>query len=94
MALVLEPAKQVERSDRQLRQAQALYEGYRAKMDRYDRDLAHGLLEYSGDLRYGFEDKYFLTRIRQAKLYCSRVGETLRMMQMAVEKAIDARANP
>ncbi|KAH9026460.1 hypothetical protein EDB84DRAFT_1579789 [Lactarius hengduanensis] len=47
----------------------------------------------SGDLRYGFEDKYLLTRVRQARLYCNRVGETLRMIQMAVEKAIDMRAH-
>ncbi|KAH8984238.1 peptidase S8/S53 domain-containing protein [Lactarius akahatsu] len=90
---VLEPAKQVERSDRQLQQAQALYEGYQAKMDRYDRALVQSLLVYSGDLRYGFEDKYLLTRVRQARLYCNRVGETLRMIQMAVEKAIDMRAH-
>ncbi|KAH9174577.1 hypothetical protein EDB89DRAFT_2067526 [Lactarius sanguifluus] len=90
---VLEPAKQVERSDRQLQQAQALYEGYGAKMDRYDRALFQSLLAYSGDLRYGFEDKYLLTRVRQARLYCNRVGETLRMIQMAVEKAIDMRAH-
>ncbi|KAI9434426.1 hypothetical protein H4582DRAFT_777318 [Lactarius indigo] len=89
---VLEPAKQVERSDRQLQQAQALYEGYRAKMNPFDRILVQSLLAYSGDLRYGFEDKYLLTRVRQARLYCNRVGETLRMIQMAVEKAIDTRA--
>jgi hypothetical protein len=40
MVPVLEPAKKVKRSDQQLQQAQALYEGYRAKMDRYDRILA------------------------------------------------------
>ena len=45
MGLFLKPAKLVKRCDRQLRQARALYEGYRANMDRYDRDLAQGLLE-------------------------------------------------
>ena len=38
------PAKQVERSDRQLQHAQALYEGYQAAMSTQDRDLAQGLL--------------------------------------------------
>lgn len=38
------PAKQVERSDRQLQHAQALYEGYQAAMSPQDRDLAQGLL--------------------------------------------------
>jgi hypothetical protein len=38
------PAKQVERSDRQLQHAQALYEGYQAVMSPQDRDLAQGLL--------------------------------------------------
>ncbi|KAH9055578.1 hypothetical protein EDB87DRAFT_1579732 [Lactarius vividus] len=90
---VLEPAKQVELSDRQLLQAQALYEGYQTKLNPYDRVLVQSLLAYSGDLRYGFEDKYLLTRVRQARLYCKRVYETLRMIQMAVEKAIDMRAH-
>lgn len=92
MVPVWEPAKKVKRSDQQLQRAQALYDGYRAKMDRYDRVLALDLLMYSGDLRYGFEDKYLLTRVRQARFYCSRVSETLRMIQIAVEKAIDVRA--
>lgn len=38
------PAKKVKLSDRQLNQAQALYEQYRAKMDQYDRILAQDLL--------------------------------------------------
>ena len=41
---VMGPAKQVERSDRQLQHAQALYEGYQAAMSPQDRDLAQGLL--------------------------------------------------
>ncbi|KAI9429115.1 hypothetical protein H4582DRAFT_2065748 [Lactarius indigo] len=81
---VLEPAKQVEHSDRQLQQAQALFEGHQAKMNPYDRVLVQSLLAYSGDLRYGFEEKYLLTRVRQARLYCNR---------MVVEKAIDMRAH-
>ncbi|KAH8984237.1 hypothetical protein EDB92DRAFT_1496774 [Lactarius akahatsu] len=65
------PAKQVERSDRQLQHAQALYKGYQAAMSPQDRDLARDLLTYSGDLRYGWEAKYLATRIKQARLYCS-----------------------
>lgn len=41
---VMGPAKQVERSDRQLQHAQALYEGYQAFMSPQDRDLAQDLL--------------------------------------------------
>jgi hypothetical protein len=41
---VMGPAKQVERSDRQLQHAQALYEGYQALMSPQDRDLAQDLL--------------------------------------------------
>jgi hypothetical protein len=44
MVPVLEPAKKVKRSDQQLQRAQALYDGYWAKMDRYDRVLALDLL--------------------------------------------------
>ncbi|KAH9023435.1 hypothetical protein EDB85DRAFT_314895 [Lactarius pseudohatsudake] len=76
------PAKQVERSDRQLQHAQALYEGYQAAMSPQDRDLARDLLTYSGDLRYDWEDKYLATRIKQARLYCSCVNNTLQMIQV------------
>jgi hypothetical protein len=38
------PAKKVKLSDRQLKQAQALYQVYQAKMNRYDRILAQDLL--------------------------------------------------
>ena len=41
---VMGPAKQVERSDRQLEHAQALYEGYQAVMSPQDRDLAQDFL--------------------------------------------------
>lgn len=41
---VMGPAKQMERSDRQLQHAQALYEGYQAVMNPQDRDLAQDLL--------------------------------------------------
>lgn len=44
MVPVLEPAKKVKLSDQQLQQAQALYEGYQAKMNPYDRVLAQDLL--------------------------------------------------
>lgn len=41
-----------------------------------------GAFDSSGDLRYGFENKNLLTRIRQARLYCNRVAATLRMVQV------------
>lgn len=85
------PAKQVERSDRQLQHAQALYEGYQAVMSPQDRDLAQGLLTYSGDLRCGWEAQYLPTRIRQARLYCSWVNDTLQTIQAAVSKVVDMR---
>ena len=44
MVPVLGPTKRVKRSDRQLQQARALYEGYQTKMDRYDRVLAQDWL--------------------------------------------------
>ncbi|KAN0140409.1 hypothetical protein V8E53_001618 [Lactarius tabidus] len=79
---VMGPAKQVERSDRQLQHAQALYEGYQALMSPQDRDLAQDLLTYSGDLRCGWEGKYLPARIRQARLYCSWANDTLQKIQV------------
>jgi len=87
------PAKQVERSDRQLQHAQALYEGYQAAMSPRDRDIAQDLLTHSGDLRLGWEAKYLPTRIKQAKLYRSWVDDTLQKIQAAVAKVIDMRAH-
>ncbi|KAH8985449.1 hypothetical protein EDB86DRAFT_2333960 [Lactarius hatsudake] len=87
------PAKQVERSDRQLQHARALYEGYQAAMSPQDRDLARDFLTYSGDLRYDWEAKYLATRIKQARLYCSWVNNTLQMIQEVVAKEVDIRTH-
>jgi len=89
---IMGPAKQVERSDRQIRHAQALYEGYQAAMSPEDRDLAQDLLTYSGDLRWGWEAKHLPSRLKQARLYCSWANDTLQMIQAAVAKVIDMRA--
>lgn len=61
-------------------------------MDTHDRDLVQSWLDHSRDLRYGFEAKCLPTQIKQARLYCSRVDETLQIIQAAVEKGTDVRA--
>jgi len=76
----------VEDSDQLLERAQALFDEHQAAMDQHDRDLAHSLLQHSIDLRVGFEAKCLPTRIKQARLYCAQVDETLQKIQAIVEK--------
>ncbi|KAI9434439.1 hypothetical protein H4582DRAFT_2060173 [Lactarius indigo] len=86
------PAKQVEESDRRLERAQALFEKHQDVMNPHDRDLAHSLLQYSKDLRVGFEAKCLPnSRIKQAQRYCTQVDEALQKIQATVEKT-DVRA--
>jgi len=85
-AIGLAPSKQVEDSDQLLERAQALFDQHQVAMDTPDHDVAHGLLQYSRDLRVGFEDKCLPTRIKQARLYCAKVDETLEKIQAIVEK--------
>jgi hypothetical protein len=82
---LMAPAKQVEHSGRQLQRAHELFEEHQAEMDPHDHQLAQSFLERCGDLRGGLEAKCLLTRIKQARLYCTQVDKTLQNIQAAVE---------
>jgi hypothetical protein len=86
IAHAIAPSRQVEDRDRRLEHAQALFEKHRAVMNPHHRDLAHSLLDYSSDLRNGFEAKSLPSRIKQARLYCTQVDKTLQKIQAVVEK--------
>jgi len=86
IAQAIAPSKQVEDSDRQLEHAQALFEKYQAVMNTHDCERAQSLLDYSSDLRNGLEAKSLRTRIKQTRLYCTQVDETLQNIQAVVER--------
>jgi len=87
---VFAPAKQVEDCDQRLNRAQGLFDEHGAVMNPHDREFAQSLLDYSSDLRTDLEAKSLLTRIKQARMYCTQVDKTLQKIQ-AIVKEIDVR---
>jgi len=83
--------KLVEHADGLMQHAEVLYEKHQPIMQPDDRILAEDRMTSARDYRRGVENKSWLARAEQAKLYFERAQTALETVKGAVDTAIEIR---
>ncbi|KAH9014223.1 hypothetical protein EDB85DRAFT_2157580 [Lactarius pseudohatsudake] len=86
------PTQIVRKADKLMNQAQILYEEYEHIIRSRDRTVAESRMAIAEDFKHGAEEKSWLDRRAQAKLYLSHAKEALETVKESVGEAIENRS--
>ncbi|KAH8982632.1 hypothetical protein EDB86DRAFT_3082086 [Lactarius hatsudake] len=86
------PTQIVRKADKLMNQAQILYEEYEHIIRPRDRTVAESRMAIAEDFKHGAEEKSWLDRRAQAKLYLSHAKEALETVKESVGEAIENRS--
>jgi len=79
----------VKQADRLMDQAQVLYEKYEDIMEPTDRTVAEDRMIIAEDFRQGVEEKFWLAKRPQAKLYLNQAQGALETVKKYVDEAVE-----
>ncbi|KAH9166408.1 hypothetical protein EDB89DRAFT_2075893 [Lactarius sanguifluus] len=86
------PIQIVGKADKLMHQAEILYKEYEHIIGPRDRPVAESRMAIAEDFKHGAEEKSWLDRRAQAKLYLSHAKEALGTVKEFVGKAIENRS--
>ncbi|KAI9447454.1 hypothetical protein H4582DRAFT_2051210 [Lactarius indigo] len=89
---LLMPVQIVEKADKLMHQAEVLYKEYEHIIGPRDRTVAESRMAIAEDFKHGAEEKSWLDRRAQAKLYLSHAKEALETVKESVGEAIENRS--